>query len=352
MLTTNNSKISTTNNLTNNTQGACRGAPKARQVADRFHLLKNLRETIERQLSRSFSEAKVSAAPADSTSATMEAPADRNSHGRQPDLQRHRLLAREGRRALWLERFDRVKALQHEGRSLTAIAKETSLNWRTVAKWTELRELLERRSMNPKSTTPRKYETYLAQRWAEGFRTGRHLLPEIKKLGYTGSLTHLERLLSEWRRSGRGPCLASLDPDAGNRSSLAAMPVPPIAPSYLCLKPRGLMTSQELATTTELKRAAPAFATIRQLAMRFRGILHGRDPDKLESWLDDAHRSGLYGLRRFADPFKCRATVVESCRRLKIPVRDYMAAVMPGLSNTSIQCVAYLTPTAWAASHR
>ena len=75
----------------------------------------------------------------------MEAPADRNSQGVEPDLQRHRLLAREGRCALWLERFDRVKALQHEGRSLTAIAKETSLNWRTVAKWTELRELLERR---------------------------------------------------------------------------------------------------------------------------------------------------------------------------------------------------------------
>lgn len=122
---------------------------------DRFHLLKNLRETIERQLSQSFSQAKVAAAPAESTGATMEAPADRNSHGRQPDLQRHRLLAREGRRALWLERFDRVKALQHEGRSLTAIAKETSLNWRTVAKWTELRELPERRSMDPKSTTPR-----------------------------------------------------------------------------------------------------------------------------------------------------------------------------------------------------
>src|SRR5258708_1267719 len=193
------------------------------------------------------------------------------------------LLAGEGRRALWLERFDRIKALQHEGRSLTAIAKETSLNWRTVAKWTEWRELPERRSMNPKSTTPRKYETYLAPRWAEGFRTGRHLLPEIKKLGYTGSLTHLERLLSEWRRSGRRPCLASLDPDAGNRWSLATMRVPPIAPSYLCLKPRGLMTRQELATTTELKRAAPAFATIRQLAMRFRGILHGPDPYKLES---------------------------------------------------------------------
>jgi hypothetical protein len=61
-------------------------------------------------------------------------PADRNSHGRQPDLQRHRLLAREGRRALWLERFDRVKALRHEGRSLTAIAKETSCRSQLISR--------------------------------------------------------------------------------------------------------------------------------------------------------------------------------------------------------------------------
>jgi transposase len=33
-------------------QGAREGAPQARQVADRFHLLQNLRETIETQLSR------------------------------------------------------------------------------------------------------------------------------------------------------------------------------------------------------------------------------------------------------------------------------------------------------------
>ena len=34
-------------------QGAREGAPQARHVADRFHLLQNLRETIETQLSRS-----------------------------------------------------------------------------------------------------------------------------------------------------------------------------------------------------------------------------------------------------------------------------------------------------------
>jgi transposase len=44
-------------------------------------------------------------------------------------------------------------------------------------------------------------------------------------------------------------------------------------------------------------------------------------------------------------------SVIESCRRMKIPVRDYLAAVLPGLNKLSIQRVAELTPKAWAAKH-
>jgi transposase len=40
-------------------------------------------------------------------------------------------------------------------------------------------------------------------------------------------------------------------------------------------------------------------------------------------------------------------SVVESCRRLKSPVRDYLADILPGLANRSIQRVANLTPAAW-----
>ena len=43
-------------------------------------------------------------------------------------------------------------------------------------------------------------------------------------------------------------------------------------------------------------------------------------------------------------------SIVETCRRLKIPVRDYLAAVLPGLANTSIQRVPELTPQSWSAS--
>jgi transposase len=44
-------------------------------------------------------------------------------------------------------------------------------------------------------------------------------------------------------------------------------------------------------------------------------------------------------------------SVMESCRRMNVPVREYLAAVLPGLNNLSIQNLAELTPTAWAAKH-
>ena len=45
-------------------------------------------------------------------------------------------------------------------------------------------------------------------------------------------------------------------------------------------------------------------------------------------------------------------SVVETCRRLDIPVRAYLAAVLPGLAEVSIQKLAELTPAAWAARNR
>ena len=42
-------------------------------------------------------------------------------------------------------------------------------------------------------------------------------------------------------------------------------------------------------------------------------------------------------------------TVVETCRRMGISIRDYLGEVLPGLADVSIQRVAELTPAAWAA---
>jgi transposase len=45
-------------------------------------------------------------------------------------------------------------------------------------------------------------------------------------------------------------------------------------------------------------------------------------------------------------------SVVESCRRLKIPIREYLSSVLPDLADTSIQRLAELTPVAWVAANR
>ena len=42
-------------------------------------------------------------------------------------------------------------------------------------------------------------------------------------------------------------------------------------------------------------------------------------------------------------------SIVESCRRLKIPVRGYLAAILPGLADFPIQHLSKVTPQTWAA---
>ena len=44
-------------------------------------------------------------------------------------------------------------------------------------------------------------------------------------------------------------------------------------------------------------------------------------------------------------------SVVESSRRLKLPVRNYLAAVLPGLADLPIQRLPELTPSAWATQN-
>src|SRR5689334_22938913 len=42
-------------------------------------------------------------------------------------------------------------------------------------------------------------------------------------------------------------------------------------------------------------------------------------------------------------------SIVETCRRLSLPVRDYLGSMLPGLADFPINRVAELTPSAWAA---
>ena len=45
-------------------------------------------------------------------------------------------------------------------------------------------------------------------------------------------------------------------------------------------------------------------------------------------------------------------SVIETCRRLRLPARNYLAAVLPGLADVSIHRLAELTTAAWTASNQ
>jgi transposase len=44
-------------------------------------------------------------------------------------------------------------------------------------------------------------------------------------------------------------------------------------------------------------------------------------------------------------------SIVESCRRLQVPVRDYFSTILPGLADLPIRCLPDLTPAVWVARH-
>jgi transposase len=108
-------------------QGAHEGAPQARQIADRFHILQNLREAVQAQLG-----------PAAGFSARPLLPAEGEEVASVRDKQggaEHRRLTRVANERSRQADFDRVRALHKEGRNVMDVARQTGFDRRTVAKW-------------------------------------------------------------------------------------------------------------------------------------------------------------------------------------------------------------------------
>ncbi len=125
------------------------------------------------------------------------------------------------------------------------------------------------------------------------------LLLEIRQQGYPGSRAQLERLLWEWRRDDALPA-AQLAVGGTHQMPESMTAMPPITASILCTTPRGRLTERQASRVDLLKERLSGFADMRQLAMRFGGILRGNNPATLDAWLADVRRSGFSALSRFA----------------------------------------------------
>ena len=97
------------------------GAPQARQIADRFHLLKNLRETIERQLGRFEAPLRQSPLQVEDDPDTREQIVIERSDSCSEVATQDRLL-RRGRSAARQAMFDQIRGLYDAGHAVTRSA--------------------------------------------------------------------------------------------------------------------------------------------------------------------------------------------------------------------------------------
>ena len=170
-------------------QAVREGAPQARQVADRFHLIQNLRAAVEEQMSL---HGRASGGAILSEDAIIDAATHRR---------RARLAHRQSRQ----ETLVILHALRQEGLSYSEIARRTGYERRSVTEWLKFEAPPDRQRAALNPTSPWYFEKFLAERWKEGDRCGRRLFHDVRRRGYTGSFSNLERLLGAWRRAEREP---------------------------------------------------------------------------------------------------------------------------------------------------
>ena len=234
------------------------GAPQARQVADRFHLLQNFRETIERQLGGYEAPIPESHVNPDDSQATLPLLAQSDCAS---DAVTQTRLMRRGRLAVRQQLFDEIRALFEGGSSVGEIAHKLGLGRRRVERWVRRIDLPDRNTTASTPSAPAYFGVLLERRWAEGITKVRHLFAEIRHRGYTGSFSHLARFLAParrrafsrgWLAGGASPVhVRTLDPMTGRVIS-------PLTAAALCVKPRGQMTARQVTNVDALKRRPPS----------------------------------------------------------------------------------------------
>ena len=119
----------------------------------------------------------------------------------------------------------------------------------------------------------------------------------------TLSFSNLERFLAKWRNpkcktvnleaTTAVPNPRPVDPATGRSIS-------PIVAAALCIKPRGMLTANQAAKVDALKKDWPEFATMRRLAMRFRGMPKKQERRQARRLAERRPEVGPYAMQRFA----------------------------------------------------
>jgi transposase len=282
-------------------EGASLGAPQARQVADRFHLLVNLSETLEDFFLNKRTALKDAVHDPESLPSPLE-------EQRPVRLWHKGVTKKQEEKSLQLhqervERYHKVHDLHSKKADVAAIARELGMARRTVYHYLKMEQPPERmRIMNrkdpPKKVAP--YQEYLLRRWNEGCRNARKLWRELtEEQGYTASYSNVERFLAPLRTTER----------KFKQEEPAAQPVrkpttkrPPSAKqvSRWVTLPQDRRLDWQNAYLERLFQADPVIARTAELMVDFAIMLREREGERLDEWLEKVETQEVTELRSFA----------------------------------------------------
>jgi transposase len=275
---------------------ARKGAPQARQVADRYHLTDNLRDFIEEILARCRTEISQASMKAQETGDDVEqtsvppfwlaedAPLAGSAH-----------LARHAER---LDRYQQLIHLRDEGFTQKEIARQLGMAERTVRHWLtrgipygkpELRHK-RRRDFDP-------YAAYVRERFLQGSRNGLQLWRELQTQGYKGSPRAVYRFLAQLKQGSaatRGKTQrAQVAPDASVWQWTAKQAV------WWFIRDPSDLKKKEQETLLAIRQASPTADRAYGLAQDFMGMLRHREGERLDVWLGQVRASHIPELQRF-----------------------------------------------------
>ena len=308
-------------------QGARDGAPNAIQVADRWHLLKNVGELLERLLhthraalaDAALAEpAPVSAPPArdsdPATSSSLPRPnattfASPEGVRSSPESLTPARAVAAGRQAARQDRYDRVKALRAQGLSHRAIGTRVGMTPATVRKYLSAPTCPTRSPRRTKVGTLTRVDAHLRTRWEAGCEDAQLLWREVQAIGFRGSLRTIQRHVERWRATDQ-----RADVLRATASSAPRPPSPRQARWWLTLPADRLSEGQRRFVTRLTETCAPIRAA-QQLAVAFGVVLRGGEANKLEPWLEEATQSGLTCFRDFAAGLRRDQASIEAAIR-------------------------------------
>ena len=173
-------------------RGATSGAPGAVQVCDRWHLLANVRQAVERWLHTAHG--RLRGLPG----LTIAGPVPPRRARAFPRSAPERLASAESR-AQWQARYDEVRRRHLAGEALLAIARAMGLARGTVRKYAYAATFPARLPHGPGPSILDPYLPYLGQRLAEGCENGLALWRELRSQGFPGGAKQVHRWLAERR---------------------------------------------------------------------------------------------------------------------------------------------------------